>query len=77
MALNASRRFLDDRPTYQPPVKLLLVIEYLLRLDIITRIEKLAYSYEPKFRVNAAILSLFMIMPLQHVQVVTNLRRVL
>lgn len=67
MALNASRRFLDNRPTYQPPVESLPFDEYELRLDIITRIKKLARSHDPKFRINAAIFTLFMVMPLQQV----------
>ncbi|GAB0139205.1 hypothetical protein EsDP_00007418 [Epichloe bromicola] len=68
MALDALKRFLDDRPVYQPTVELLPVNEYELRLDIITRIEKQARSVEPNFQVNAAIFSLFMIMPLQQLK---------
>lgn len=67
MPLNASRRFLDNRPTYQPPVEFLLVDEYELRLDTIARIKNLARSHDPKFRINAAIFTLFMVMPLQQV----------
>lgn len=68
MALDALKRFLNDRPVYQPTVELLPVEEYELRLEIITRIEKQARSVKPNFRVNAAIFSLFMVMPIQQLK---------
>lgn len=68
MALDALKRFLDDRPVYQPTVELLPVDEYEQRLDIVKRIERQARSFESGFRVNAATFSLFMVMPLQQLK---------
>ncbi|KAF4512355.1 hypothetical protein G6O67_001506 [Ophiocordyceps sinensis] len=64
IAMDVLERFLEDRPVFQPPLDLLPVDEYQLRVDIVAQIEKRLRSGRQEFRINAAVFSLLMITPL-------------